>query len=136
MGGDRHPPFAPPVQAQLAQKRAEPGVVLGPARVREALNRVSHCGVESGAGERLEQVVQRVDLERPKRKGIVRGDEDDRRDVGGLEILQHGESVQLGHLNVEEDQLRSKLLDRVQGLPPIRAVTHHLHLGKLGQQQA
>ena len=57
--------------------------------------------------ERLQQVVDRVDLERPQGELVVRRDEDDRH--AAAEQLEHLEAVELRHLDVEEQQVRLQL---------------------------
>ena len=67
---------------------------------------------EPFAVERLQQVVERADLERPQRVLIVGGDEDDERHALGPDRLDDFEPVHLRHLDVEEHQIRRVIHDR------------------------
>jgi hypothetical protein len=66
--------------------------------------------------ERLEQVVDRLHLERAKRVAVERGDEHDRRRRLPGDRLEDTERVEVRHLDVEKEQLRLErghLLDRL-----------------------
>ena len=75
--------------------------------------------------ERLEQVVDRVDLERLQRVLVVGGDEH-HRDVL-LDQLEHLESVQFRHLHVEQQQIRLEVGDGLDGFEAVRALGDHFH---------
>ena len=60
---------------------------------------------EALAVERLEQVVDRVHVERAQRVAVVGGDEDDERHLVGADRVDHVEAVGAGHLHVEEHQV-------------------------------
>src|SRR5262249_24331096 len=63
-------------------------------------------------------------LERAHRELVVRGHEDDRHLTS--DELQHLEAIELRHLNVEQDQLRLQLSDRLDGLEAVGAFRRDL----------
>ena len=67
---------------------------------------------QAGVVERLEQVVDRVDLEGAHGVRVIRRDEDRGRQDLGTERLQHLEAIDLGHLHVEEHELDLRALDQ------------------------
>ena len=87
------------------------------------------------AAERLEQVVERVHLERPQRVLVVGGDEDDRRHAFGADGLNHAERVEPGHLHVEEHEVWRVVLNRRHGLRAVAALGDDLHILFLLQQR-
>ena len=94
----------------------------GEQRLRaEPLARARDRLLESFRAERLQQVVDGVDLERLQRVLIVRGDEDDR--LIAAEQLEDLEAVQLRHLHVEQHEIRLQLghgLDRFEAVRAVR----------------
>jgi hypothetical protein len=90
------------------------------------------------AAERLEQVVDRVHLERAQGELVVGGGEDIVRFGAGQ--FDHLEAIELGHLDVEEHQFRLQLADGLDGLEAIRAFADDLDVGMrcqvLAQQPA
>ena len=77
--------------------------VLARSRSRARRERL----LEPLGAERLQQVVDRVHLERAQRVLVVGGDEDDRQVAP--EQLEHLEAVELRHLHVEQHQVRLQL---------------------------
>ena len=55
--------------------------------------------------ERLQQVIDRVDVEGFQRELIIGGDENDYRHWFALDGFQHAEAVQFRHLNIEKDEV-------------------------------
>ena len=70
--------------------------------------------IEPRVVERLEQVVDRRELERAQRVAIVGGHEDDRRHPLGADRAHHVEPGELGHLVVEQHEIRSAGQDRLE----------------------
>src|SRR5215207_2405067 len=85
-------------------------------------------------GERLQEVVERVHLERLERVGVVGGDEDDGRDALQLDPREHAEAVHAGHLDVEEEEVGRPALDALDGLRAAAALAGHLDVRVFGQQ--
>ena len=88
LGPVRHPEFADPVARGAF-----------PLAVAPACQRAPDRAVEPLGGDRLEDIVHRVEIERLDREAVVRGDEDDRRRL--LEARQdtgQGEPVECRHL--------------------------------------
>ena len=100
-------------------------------RPREPRPHLSQRLAESFAPHRLEQIVERVHLERLERIFVVGGHEHDRR--RRLEQLQNLEAVQLGHLDVEQDQVRGQLADPFHRFEAVGAVGHDLDVRLLRQ---
>src|SRR5437879_11098444 len=77
-------------------------------------------GRESLGAHRLEQVVERVQLEGLDGVPVVRGDEDDaRRLLERSEVARYLEPAHAGHLDVEQEHLRAarrNALDRLEAV--------------------
>ncbi len=84
--------------------------------------------------ERLEKVVEGVHGERLEGVLLVGSDEDDRRQVVGAKRFEHAEAVELGDLDVEEDEVGTERGDPLHGLEPVAALRDHLDLVVLGEQ--
>src|SRR5690242_19362996 len=82
--------------------------------------------VEALAIERLEQVVEGVHLERTHGILIVGGNKDDIRSRFAVERFQHFEAAQLGHLDIQKDEVGLQGLDRVYCFTTIRALRDNL----------
>ena len=85
--------------------------------------------------ERLQQVVNRVHLERLHRILVVGGGEHDLRQRHFLvdQLLDGAEAVESGHLHVKEDEFRRELLDQVHGFHAVLALRHDVHI-EIAQQ--
>lgn len=80
--------------------------------------RALHRRAETVGGERLEQIVDCTNIECPNRVVIIRGSEDDRWDAASLkrrQFVDYTEAVQSGHANVEEEKVRRRGADQVNG---------------------
>jgi hypothetical protein len=84
---------------------------------------------EAVGSDRFQQIVQRVHLERPQGMFVVRRHEDDHRRSIARQRLDDLESVELGDLNVEEDEIGCITTDRLHGRPAVTALRHDLNLG-------
>ena len=69
--------------------------------------------MEALAVERLEQVVERVDVEGAQRVVIEGGHEDDERHARGADGFDDFEAAGAGHLHVEKDEVRLQASDGV-----------------------
>ena len=78
--------------------------------------------MEALAVERLQQVVERVDVERAQRVVIEGGDEDDERHARRADRLDDVEAGGAGHLHVEEHQVRLQPADGIDRLGAGRAL--------------
>src|SRR5262249_41074523 len=93
-----------------------------------------HGLLEALGAERLQQVVERAQLERGDRVAIVgRGEDDERPVTDLLEDLEPGHSR---HLDVEEEEVGLELVDGAHGLFPVRGLADALEPGDLGGQLA
>ena len=101
----------------------------------ELLSRVPEGGLEPWAAERLQQVIERVDLEGLQRILVVGGHEDDGGHAVGSERLADGEPVHRRHLNVEEDEIGRIAPDGLEGLGAVRALPDHLDVRLLAEQR-
>ena len=100
--------------------------------VARALQRISEAlGVKW-----LEQIIQRVHLEGAQCKPVVGGHKHDDGNRSGFELLEHPESVQLGHLHVQKNQVGPLLSDGGHRLASVRALANDLQVGLLLKQLA
>ena len=90
---------------------------------------------EPRAVERLQQVVERMDLERLQRVLVVGRREDDERYPVRGQRANHAEAIHDRDLDVEEDQLGLEPLDGRERLRAVGALAHHLDVGLLLQQR-
>lgn len=67
----------------------------------------------------LQQIIHGVDLERADGVRIVSGDENNR--WRGIESLEHFEPIELGHLNIQKDEIRVSFGDGFHGLKTVGA---------------
>ena len=72
--------------------------------------------------EGLQQIVQRVHIERAEGVAIVSGDEHDRRHPLRADSFQYRETVHLRHLDVQEQELGILPLNRRNRLFTVRAL--------------
>src|SRR5215212_4426908 len=75
-------------------------------RVAPRYARAGEGVVEPLSLERLEQIVERVDLEGAQRVLVEGGHEHHRGHPLGAHFGDHPEAVEVGHLDVEKDQVR------------------------------
>ena len=83
--------------------------------------------------ERLEQVVDCVDLECLDGVAIESGGEDDLRQprfAVGEYLFEHRKAVEAGHLYVEEKYVRLVCADEIDGLNTVAALRQHLHAAR------
>ena len=85
--------------------------------------------------ERLEQVVERVHVERAQRVVVERRHEDDERHPLRPDGLDDLETVGAGHLHVEKDQVWLKPPDRVDRVSAVRALGDDFEPVFAGQQR-
>jgi len=141
---ERHAPGA--LDDEPVGRRGALGAELGGQREHAARERVAllvrQLGpdalerlLEAGLVERLEQVVEGAHLEGAQRVGLVSGDEHHEREALAADRLHHGKPVPLGHLHVEEHQVRRLAPDGLDGRPPVAALGDHLHVRLAGQQR-
>lgn len=94
----------------------------------EGLGEARACG-------RLEKIIQRLFLEGPHRVVIVSGDENDVGQVRGIERPQHLESIHARHLDVQQKEIRAKVLHSINGRWTVCAFRHDLGVG-IGAEEA
>jgi len=71
---------------------------------------------ETAVVEGLEQVVERVDFEGADGVAVVGGDEDDGGHRVRADLFQHRKAIDLGHLDVEEEEIRTRTGDQRDGV--------------------
>ena len=98
------------------------------ARARSSAS-ARRCGAE-----RLQQVVDGVHLERADGVAVVGGDENDGDVI--TDEFQHVEAVELGHLDVEHQQVGLQLGRGFHRLESVRALGDDLDVGMVGEPLA
>lgn len=91
----------------------------------------SRAAVSRSALTGFKQVVDGARLERRDRVAIVGGDEPDSRAMGAAQLLRHRQTVELGHLDVDEGDIRIRTVDDAESLDPVPRVTDDLHSTRL-----
>ena len=84
--------------------------------------------LEPSGLEWLQEVIQRIHLERPKRVLIISRGEDHDGQQCLRDSSQHLKSIHVRHLHVEKDQVRLGCLDLVDRLKTILAFANDLHV--------
>ena len=82
----------------------------------EPLARPGQCHPEAFTIERLEQVVHRMQFEGADGVAVVRGHEDHRGTPSRRQGGEHRESIEAGHLDIEEEQIDRRLVQSVHRL--------------------
>jgi hypothetical protein len=101
-----------------------------------SIQSISSVRTKTLRGPRLQQVIQRMRLERAQGELVVGGDEDHRGHVTHADRPQHVEAVDLGHLDVQKEQVRRRLFDGLDRFPAVRAFGNDLHALCFHQQAA
>ena len=109
-GADRDPCRTTGLRAKMIEQRIEPVVALV---ALEPFARTRQRHAKPIARERLQQIVDRMDVEGLQRVPIERGDEHDRGQVRRLRRPYDLEPIQFGHLHVEECDVRPLAGDRL-----------------------
>src|SRR6266480_2528398 len=130
VAGDRRLP------RDSVQQGGEPVAQRSDLALAHLLLGVRHRPAESLVVEGLEQIEQRVDLERPEGVLVVGGDEDHHRELRRVEPTEQREAVHLGHLDVEEQQVGRRAPDGVECRAAVGAFSHDVNLGVVGEQRA
>ncbi len=92
--------------------------------------------LEPIAVERLEQIVERVNVEGAQRVRVVGGDEDHERHARRADGLDDVEPAVARHLHVEEDEIGLQFLDRGNRRHAIGALRDDVHAGFAGEQRS
>jgi hypothetical protein len=100
-----------------------------PRRVRQSPPRALDRGAEAMPVDRLEHVVDRMHVERAKCMLVVSGDEDDRGHARDTDRFDDVETADLGHLDVEKNEIGCELRDCVDRRRSITAFTDDLEVG-------
>ncbi len=116
-------------RGELAAQLAQPSVAHGGLGALD-------CLVKPLIGERFQEVVEGVHVEGVQGVPIERGHEDDRRHVLRTDGAHDAEPVQLGHLDVEEDQIDPVLFERVDRLAAVARFPDNDDVGIVLQQPA
>jgi hypothetical protein len=99
-----HQPVSAPYPLPRVQLLEQGQYPAGNSALRSAAvprRRAAHGLPQPILIDRLQQIIERMDLERPDRILVVRGDEDDRRLMRVAQSSHHLESVEPRHLDVE-----------------------------------
>jgi len=116
----------------LANPRA---LALSQRLAQHELSRPLDGLIKAFAVDGLEQVADRVGLERGHRVFIISGGEDDKWQRGLFRKgLQHLNTGQPRHLHVQKDQVRPQSLDVHYGLKPITGLADDLDLSMRAEQ--
>ena len=121
--------------AIVARRGGKPVEIREPRALPQPLLYVDQRRPEPAVAERLQQVVGRVDLERPERVLLEGGDDHDQRKQRRRHFAQRLEAVASRHPHVQEREVRPVRDDRVCRLRPGAALGHDLDLGIPQQQQ-
>jgi hypothetical protein len=124
-GGSGHSRRRQHAAAELGELRAGHSLLGALHRLQEALRR-----------ERLEQVVESLLLEGSHGVLVVGGDEDDRRQPARRQPPQGLEAVDLGHLDVEHQDVGLEPPHRLDHLGAVGALRHHFNLRVRGESVA
>ncbi len=126
------------LQLLVADARARPRGVTASASIDgNAAPRALQRDLEPRRVDRLQQVVDRVDLERLDRVLIVGRDENDMGRRAGVEHpARHLESGQPGHLDVQKHQIRLQPVDRFQRFDPVARLADDFDAADLAEQIA
>lgn len=84
---------------------------------------------KSSPVERLEQVIQRVDLEGLQGKGVVGRDKDNEGKKFWRDGLDHSEPVDLRHLNIEKEHIRAVSLERRNRISAVGTLADNFEVG-------
>ena len=114
------------ILAEVFDQRQQPASEIAGFLALDLLACALQRLAEALAIERLEDVVERADLEGLERVLIVGGHEDDEWHPLAADGLDHVEAVHLRHLHVEEDQIGRVVLNRGDGLFAVAALADHL----------
>ena len=89
-------------------------------------------------GDGLQQVVDRVDLERLHGILVKRSGKNEEGQRGFLfeQFLDDSESVETRHLDIEKDQARAQLLHHADGFDAVAALSDDFDLGEALQQES
>src|SRR2546423_1229188 len=114
--------FNLPRASVMFHQRQQPPAELLRAPLAVLALRASKRLVESLVRERLEQVVERADLEGPQRVAVPRGDEN--QDGRALKVyrFQNLETVLVRHLHVEQDEVGRETFDALDRRATVAAL--------------
>src|SRR5437867_4039081 len=79
--------------------------------------------------DRLEDIIERMCLERLYGKLVMRRDKDNGRHVLRVERFDQAEPSESGHLDVQEDELRSQFCNRLHRFDAVAALADHFYVG-------
>jgi len=127
--------------AERSIGRRDRAGVGGSGRCPERLEQPPHRPVEAVDVDRLDEVVDRVEIEGPDRVLLARGDEDDAR--GALqrprrlpgEGLDRGDAIEAGHADVEEQHVGGSVAERGENGRTAPAFRRELELGVPREQR-
>ena len=88
------------------------GVGVG---ITKAGEEALECGFEAFVTEGLEEVIEGVGVEGLDGVAVIGGDEDGKGHAGNANGVDDGEAVDLGHLDVEEDEVEVMGLEQIDG---------------------
>ena len=115
--GHDQPPQVAVIAAHVLQQRLQATVQIASLLLTDPLARALQRRAEALVVERLQQVVQRMRLEGAQGELVVGGHEDHHGHTTDADRLQHVEAVDLGHLNVQEEQIRWRLFEASRSRP-------------------
>ena len=122
--------IAPQILDERQQPPAEIAALVPLDLMPRALERLG----EALTIERLQQIIERAHLEGSQRMLVVGGHEDDERHPLAADRLDHLEAIHLGHLHVEEHQVRLVVDDGRHCLLTVAALRDDLDVWLVRQQ--
>jgi hypothetical protein len=96
-------------------------VLIDDRIVTEPIPTALESGFETSAIKRFEEVICGLNLERLDGGTSIRGDDDENGEMRAMEAIHHRETVKTGHTQVEEDNIGTGLLNRLQSRSAIGA---------------
>ena len=119
-GAVRHPQFIEEAAGFLAAL---------PAARERAFDRA----FEPVSGDRLEDIIDRIAIERLDREMIMRGHEDHHRRLFLFsQLARHAEPIDLGHGHIEQHQIGFELFSQPERSGAVTCGADHLHTGDFG----
>jgi hypothetical protein len=92
-------------------------------------------GAEAFVVDRLEKVVQRVDLERAQSVLLVSRKKNDGGQIFPRQSPQHLKPIHAGHLHIEKDYIRGELKNLLDRRPAVSALADNFDIFELLQTQ-
>ena len=123
-----------PSIADVVEQALQPLVELARVVAADGLTRAAEGSREAVLVERLQDVVECMRLERLHRELVVCGHEDHDGRCIGAERFEDAEAVALGDVDVQEEQLRLRVMDHLHGRITVPGFRDDLDVGLFRQE--